>query len=125
MEVVELFQSKYSNSPFADKRDMSHGFKDSGFRMNQWIGQQEHWRLQELEERDQLLRNKVIGIWTYPTSSYRPPEKQMDSVALGEDIILTGRVLSKYSFKGAEQPVASWADMYQQVITILHSTRLF
>ena len=119
--TLTAYNSKYSNSPFADKRDMSHGFKDSGLRMNQWIGQQEHWRLQELEERDQLLRNKVIGIWTYPTSSYRPPEKQMDSVALDEDTILTGRVLSKYSFKGAEQPVASWADMYHQVITILHS----
>lgn len=119
--TLTAYNSKYSNSPFADKRDMSHGFKDSGLRMNQWIGQQEHWRLQELEERDQLLRNKVIGIWAYPTTFYRPPEKQMDSVALDEDTILTGRVLSKYSFKGAEQPVASWADMYQQVITILHS----
>lgn len=119
--TLTAYNSKYSNSPFADKRDMNHGFKHSGLRMNQWIGQKEHWTLQELEERDQLLRNKVIGIWMYPTSSYRPPEKQMDSVALDEDTILTGRVLSKYSFRGVEQPVASWADMYQQVITILHS----
>lgn len=119
--TLTAYNSKYSNSPFADKRDMVHGFKDSGLRMNQWIGQKEHWGLRELEERDQLLRNKVIGIWTYPTSSYCPPEKQMDSVALDEDMILTGRILAKYSFKGAEQPVASWADMYQQVITMLHS----
>ena len=100
---------------------MAHGFKDSGLRVNQWIGQKDKWGLPELEERDQLLRNRVIGIWPYPTSSYHPPEKQMDSVSLDEDIILTGRILSKYSFKGAEQPVASWADMYQQVITMLHS----
>lgn len=119
--TLTAYNAKYSNSPFADKRDMNHGFKHSGLRMNQWIGQKDHWTLQELEERDQLLRNKVIGIWMYPTSSYRPPEKQMDSVALDEDTILTGRVLSKYSFRGVEQPVASWADMYQQVITILHS----
>ena len=75
----------------------------------------------ELEERDQLLKNTVIGIWPYPTSNYHPQKKQMDAIALDEDVILTGRVLSKYSFKGAEQPVASWADMYQQVITMLHS----
>ncbi len=119
--TLTAYNSRYSNSPFADKRDMAHGFKDSGLRVNQWIGQKGKWGLPELEERDQLLRNRVIDIWPYPTSSYQPPEKQMDSVSLDEDIILTGRILSKYSFKGAEQPVASWADMYQQVITMLHA----
>lgn len=119
--TLTAYNSRYSNSPFADKRDMAHGFKDSGLRVNQWIGQKDKWGLPELEERDQLLRNRGIGIWPYPTSSYHPPEKQMDSVSLDEDIILTGRILSKYSFKGAEQPVASWADMYQQVITMLHA----
>ena len=119
--TLTAYNSCYSNSSFADKRDMAHGFKDSGLRVNQWIGQKDKWGLPELEERDQLLRNRVIGIWPYPISSYHPPEKQMDSVSLDEDIILTGRILSKYSFKGAEQPVASWTDMYQQVITMLHS----
>lgn len=119
--TLTAYNSRYSNSPFAEKRDMPHGFKDSGLRINQWVGRKEQWRLPELEERDQLLKNTVIGIWPYPTSNYHPQKKQMDAIALDEDVILTGRVLSKYSFKGAEQPVASWADMYQQVITMLHS----
>lgn len=119
--TLTAYNSCYSNSPFAEKRDMPHGFKDSGLRINQWVGRKEQWGLPELEERDQLLKNTVIGIWPYPTSNYHPQKKQMDAIALDEDVILTGRVLSKYSFKGAEQPVASWADMYQQVITMLHS----
>lgn len=119
--TLTAYNSRYSNSPFAEKRDMPHGFKDSGLRINQWVGRKEQWGLPELEERDQLLKNTVIGIWPYPTSNYHPQKKQMDAIALDEDAILTGRVLSKYSFKGAEQPVASWADMYQQVITMLHS----
>ena len=119
--TLTAYNSCYSNSPFAEKRDMPHGFKDSGLRINQWVGRKEQWGLPELEERDQLLKNTVIGIWSYPTSNYHPQKKQMDAIALDEDVILTGRVLSKYSFKGAEQPVASWADMYQQVITMLHS----
>lgn len=119
--TLTAYNSRYSNSPFAEKRDMPHGFKDSGLRINQWVGRKERWGLPELEERDQLLKNTVIGIWPYPTSNYHPQKKQMDAIALDEDVILTGRVLSKYSFKGAEQPVASWADMYQQVITMLHS----
>ena len=56
--------------------------------MNQWIGQKEQWSLAELEERDQLLKNQVIEIWTYPVSSYQPKEKQMDSASLDEDVIL-------------------------------------
>lgn len=119
--TLTAYNSRYSNSPFAEKRDMPHGFKDSGLRINQWVGRKEQWGGPELEERDQLLKNTVIGIWSYPTSNYHPQKKQMDAIALDEDVILTGRVLSKYSFKGAEQPVASWADMYQQVITMLHS----
>lgn len=119
--TLTAYNSRYSNSPFAEKRDMPHGFKDSGLRINQWVGRKEQWGLPELEEHDQLLKNTVIGIWPYPTSNYHPQKKQMDAIALDEDVILTGRVLSKYSFKGAEQPVASWADMYQQVITMLHS----
>ena len=119
--TLTAYNSRYSNSPFVEKRDMPHGFKDSGLRINQWVGRKEQWGLPELEERDQLLKNTVIGIWPYPTSNYHPQKKQMDAIALDEDVILTGRVLSKYSFKGAEQPVASWADMYQQVITMLHS----
>lgn len=119
--TLTAYNTRYSNSPFTEKRDMTHGFKDSGLRINQWIGQRERWGLSELEERDRRLRDKVVRIWPYPTSCYRPPEKQMDAVGLDEDVVLTGRTLSKYSFKGAEQPVASWADMYQQVLTLLHT----
>lgn len=115
------YNSKYSNSPFLEKRDMPHGFKDSGLRINQWIAQKEQWGLVELEERGQHLQKRVVEIWTYPVSDYQPPEKQMDMVSLDEDVALTGRILSKYSFQGAEQPAASWVDMYQQVISSLHA----
>ena len=116
--TLPAYNSRYSNSPFLYKRDMAHGFRDSGLRLNQWIGQKARWGLPELEERDRLLRKRVISIWSYPASSYAPPEKQMESVSLDEDVVLTGRLLAKYSFKGIEQPVASWTSMYQQVITI-------
>ena len=119
--TLTAYNSKYSNSSFKDKRDMPHGFKDSGLRINQWIAQKEHWGLEELKDRGQYLQGRIVGIWAFPASSYQPPEKQMDSVSLDEDVVLTGRVISKYSFKGAEQPVTSWVDMYQQVISILHS----
>lgn len=121
--TLTAYNSKYSNNPFLDKRDMPHGFKDSGLRINQWIAQKERWGLTELEARGQHLQKRVVEIWTFPVSDYQPPEKQMDMVSLDEDVVLTGRVLSKYSFQGAEQPVASWVDMYQQVISSLHAQK--
>lgn len=119
--TLTAYNVKYSNNPFTDKRDMPHGFKDSGLRLNQWICQKSKWDLAALEERDRYLKGRAISIWPYPVSSYQPPEKQLDSAALDDDVILTGRVISKYSFKGIEQPVTSWVDMYQQVISTLHS----
>lgn len=120
--TLTAYNEKYSNRSFADKRDMPNGFKEAGLRMNQRIGQKDKWGLEELEERDTELRNRVVGIWKYPSSTFKPQEKQMDSVSLDEDIDLTGRAISKYIYKGAEQPVSSWAEMYQQVISMLHAT---
>lgn len=119
--TLTAYNSKYSNNTFATKRDMKNGFVDSGLRLNQWIGQREDWGLAELEERDQQLRGRVLEIWCYPTSQYRPEEKLLDTVALDEDLVFTGKLLSRYCFKGSEQPVTSWTDMYQQVITMLHA----
>lgn len=120
--TLTAYNSKYSNRDFMDKRDMEHGFKKSGLRMNQWIGQQDQWTEIELEERNELLIQRALEIWEYPTTTYKAPEKLLDMVSLEDDAILTGRYLSKYSFKGVEQPVNSWVEMYQQVISMLHQT---
>ncbi len=119
--TLTAYNSKYSNNSFIKKRDMKDGFKDSGLRMNQWIGQQDRWTETEIETRNDFILQRAVGMWTYPTTSYAPPEKQLDMVSLEDEAVLTGRVLAKYSFKGAEQPVTSWVDMYQQVITMLHN----
>ncbi|MDO4840095.1 MAG: HNH endonuclease family protein, partial [Desulfovibrionaceae bacterium] len=60
------YNSKYSNSSFAEKRDMEKGFKQSGLRLNAWIAKQEHWGLKELEERNQLLMQTALKTWPLP-----------------------------------------------------------
>ena len=115
------YNSAYSNSAFTDKRDMDGGFKQSGLRMNQWIGNQERWGLPQMEERNRILLDQAIEIWPYPISDYIPQQKQDEFVTLDDDIEFTGLNISKYTFRGAEQTVSSWADMYQQVLISLHS----
>ena len=115
------YNSQYRNAPFCEKRDMEHGFKSSGLRINQWIWQQDSWGEKELEERNDLLTQQALDIWSFPETDYQPQQKQLDSVSLEEDTILTGKLISKFSFRGVEHPVNSWVDMYQQVLMMLHA----
>lgn len=115
------YNSKYSNSPFAEKRDMENGFINSHLYLNSWIGQQQHWGLAELEARNQLLMQRAVTIWPMPETNYRPAEKQMDSYSLGDDVDLSGRDILRFRYKNTEQPVTSWIDMMEQVLKILHT----
>lgn len=119
--TLTAYNSSYSNNPFVDKRDAENGFKNSGIRMNQIIAQKERWTLAELEERDEYLVTKALDIWAYPSTSYKPEEKQLDSVSLDDDVDLTGSQIAKFSYKNSEQPVESWTDMYVRVLRLLHS----
>ncbi|MGN1156481.1 MAG: DUF4268 domain-containing protein [Agathobacter sp.] len=117
--TLTAYNSKYSNCTFAEKKGMPNGFDDSGIRMNTWISKKNKWTLAELEERSNYLATKALTIWASPATEYRPAEKQLDSVTLDDDMSLTGRLIARFSYKNAEQPVSSWVEMYQSVLQIL------
>lgn len=118
--TLTAYNSRYSNSTFMEKRDMKNGFRESGFRMNQWISQKEGWGLSELLERSDLLVKRALEIWAYPTTDFIPEAKTFDVCTLDDDADLTGRSITRYSYKGAEQPVTSWVEMYGAVLRLLH-----
>ena len=120
--TLTAYNSKYSNSSFVEKKTMEHGFDDSGIRMNTWIAKKDKWTLSELEERSEYLMGRVFKIWAAPATEYKPAEKEMDSFTLDDEAsLLSGRLLARFSFKNAEQPVASWVEMYQKVLQILYA----
>ena len=115
------YNSKYSNSPFAEKRDMPNGFADSGLRMNIWIAQRSQWTLEELEARNELLVQRALSIWAMPETTFVSEEKHLDSCSLDDDTTeLRGRIIVRFSYKNTEQPVLSWINMLEQVLKILH-----
>jgi len=118
--TLTAYNSKYSNKPFIEKRDMKNGFVDSGLKSNQWLAKQSKWTEDEIKERDNLLLSKASEIWPYISSTFEPPIKQLDTVSLDEDIVFTGMSISKFSLFGDEYPVKSWTDMYHSVLTQLH-----
>ncbi len=115
------YNSKYSNSTFQEKRDMKNGFRDSHLHMNVWIAQQDHWGLEELETRNQILMQKALVIWPLPETDFQPEEKQIDSYSLDDDVDLSGRDIVRFGYKNTEQPVTSWIDMMEQILKILHA----
>ena len=119
--TLTAYNSKYSNSSFAEKKTMKDGYLQSGIRMNQRIAQNETWGLAQLEERNNSLRDQALSIWKMPITSFTPAEKQLDSCTLDDDVNLTGRQIARFAFKSIEQPVISWIDMFERVVKILHA----
>lgn len=119
--TLTAYNSKYSNSSFAEKKTMKNGFEDSGIRMNTYIAKKDKWTLTELEERSDYLSSRALEIWKCAETDYKPTEKQLESYTLEDEDVLSGRLIAKFSFKNTEQPVSSWVEMYQKVLQILYS----
>ena len=119
--TLTAYNSKYSNNPFVEKRDMSKGFRESGLRLNTWIAEQKQWTLSEMEARTDMLVSKALTIWPIPATTYQPAEKQLDSYTLEDDVDLSGRDIVRFGYKNTEQPVDSWITMMAQVLKMLHA----
>lgn len=119
--TLTAYNAKYSNSSFHEKLNMDHGFKDSGIRMNQKIAQKACWGLPEIEERSEDMKQRALKIWPFPVTAFKPAKKQLDTYTLDDDVTLSGRQITRFSYKNTEQPVSSWIDMYQRVLQLLHS----
>ena len=119
--TLTAYNSKYSNSSFAEKRDMAKGFKESGLRLNTWVAAQTKWTLDELEKRSNMMMQKAVQIWATPETAYAPAEKQLDAYSLEDDVDLSGREIIRFSYKNTEQPIGSWILMMEQILKILHA----
>jgi len=116
------YNPNLSNKTFAEKRDSKEGgYKASGLKMNQKISNKESWGLSELKERNDEMIALAKKIWVYPQTAFVPSEKEFDSCTLDdENVDLTGRDIVKYGYLSVEQPVSSWADMFEHVVKFLH-----
>lgn len=119
--TLTAYNSKYSNSPFSEKKTMDHGFIDSGIRMNQEIARYEKWTIDEIKDRNEKLTQRALTIWQLPTTDFAPEEQPMDTYSLDDDIDLSGRIIARFTFHNAEQPVTSWIEMFESVVRSLHA----
>lgn len=114
------YNSHYSNATFSEKLNMDNGYKQSGIKMTQRLAQKTSWGLLELEARSMELTASALALWPYATTTYSAPEKQYDEYTLDEGVSFTGLNLVKYRFRGVEHAATTWAEMFCDVMTMLH-----
>lgn len=57
------YNSKYSDRPFQEKKEIPDGFRDSAVRLNRYIREQSRWTPKEMEERGRQLAERALEIW--------------------------------------------------------------
>ncbi|EFH7404962.1 DUF262 domain-containing protein [Escherichia coli] len=63
------YNSSYSDRPFAKKRDIKGGFKESPLRLNTGLGQCEIWDRAAIQKRAERLSELAIDVWAIPKLS--------------------------------------------------------
>ncbi len=60
------YNAEYSDRPFAEKRDMKGGFKESPLRLNAGLGQLDAWNAAAIQERARRLADQALAVWSAP-----------------------------------------------------------
>ncbi|MFD6949293.1 MULTISPECIES: DUF262 and DUF1524 domain-containing protein [unclassified Nocardiopsis] len=60
------YNSEYGDRPFADKRDMKGGFRESPLHLNKGLGDLEAWDEHAIVERAERLAAQAVRIWPRP-----------------------------------------------------------
>lgn len=60
------YNSEYSDRPFAEKRDMKGGFKESPLKLNSGLGQLGKWDEDEIKARAGKLAETAVKVWAGP-----------------------------------------------------------
>lgn len=60
------YNAEYSDRPFAEKRDMTGGFKQSPLKVNAGLGQLDAWNEAAIQERAGRLADQALAVWTAP-----------------------------------------------------------
>ena len=79
------YNAEYSDRPFAEKRDMAGGFKDSPLKLNAGLGQLDAWNEAAIQERAGRVADQALTVWPAPkleaaTLAAYQPEKPASAV---------------------------------------------
>ena len=83
--TLTAYNSQYSNLTFLEKRDMEKGFKESAFRLNNYLKSCDKWTEDELKERQKELLGVFMKLWPMPSTTFKPTKQEAESASLDVD----------------------------------------
>ena len=125
--TLTAYNAEYSNCSFTRKRDMEHGFRDSGLRLNSYLARLERWDEAALQARQEQLLDDALAIWPRPVSSYCPPRPPEERITLAEWYAgrcpdpSGGRKPLRCILLGQELQATSWKQVLIGVAEALHA----
>ena len=84
------YNSEYSDHPFARKRDMAGGFRESPLKLNEGLRSQVAWNEAAIKARAERLAKIATGVWAIPSlpdvvlASFRPLKKAVVGYTLDD-----------------------------------------
>ena len=84
------YNPEYSDRPFAEKRDMKGGFKESPLRLNEGLGALDTWDEGAIQARARRLAEQAAKVWATPAlpaellATYRPGAQRRAGYSLDD-----------------------------------------
>lgn len=126
--TIVINNGNLGNKSFTEKRDLntdtSKGFKYSKFKLNEYLSGISEWNTSTLNERNKLLIERFINIWSYPDVKI-PQEVQgeeLREVDIMEIEDPTGKDLQYYILSGTKYEEDAFRKMFTNVISYLIQT---
>ena len=107
------YNSEYSDQPFAEKRDMLGGFRESTLRLNSGLGELDTWDEEAIRKRAERLAAQAVNIWESPAlpedvlAVYRPKTGRTVDYTLDDHLHLTQNSPMRPVFDTLRQEVLS------------------
>lgn len=114
------YNSKYSNKPFVEKRDMEKGFKESRLRLNKYLVNIEKWREEEIIKRCEELYNLSLNIWKYPNIEGIQGSFKENIFSLADEDDFTNTKVKQFAFLSDMVKVKNWTKLYEIVCSSIY-----
>jgi uncharacterized protein with ParB-like and HNH nuclease domain len=110
------YNSEMKNKPFIEKKTMSNGFENSHLFLNQSLSKVNIWREEEMLDRANILKERALEIWTYPSSTYTPIKNIKKIFTLGDDDKnFSGERIKSFILDSQEKNIGSWKEFYREI----------
>ena len=103
-----------------DKTITVYGYKDSAFKLTNYMKQHQQWTEKELKERGEQLLQNFLHLWPMISTQYVPLEREVEIVSIDDDDTdLKGRTITAFRYNGAKHYVTSWKMMLVEVCKLI------